>query len=74
MAKFFVEIPIAGSITIEVEAESKDDAKEAAWTRIHENAGEPEDIGEITWEYLNAISTGNVSHAPCNEISAWRAK
>jgi hypothetical protein len=55
---YYVRIPIAGSITIEVESSSEEDAMEAAWTRINENAGDPEDIGDLEWEYLDAICTG----------------
>jgi hypothetical protein len=74
MDKYFVQVPIAGSVTIEVEAASREDAVEAAWARIHENSGDPEDVGEIEWEYLDKVASGNVCHAPCNSISAWRAK
>lgn len=73
MAKtFYVRIPIAGSITIEVKASSEEDAKEAAWTRINENAGEPEDIGDVEWEYFDIICEGNRFHGPCNEIEVSR--
>jgi hypothetical protein len=68
MSTLYVRIPIAGSITIEVEADSEEAAKEAAWERINENSGEPEDIGEVEWGYFDVIVEGNCFHGPCNEI------
>lgn len=70
MKKFIVTIPIAGSFSIEVEAENAKAAEQEAWTKIGEHkAGDVEEIGEVCWEYLRKICTGNVCHAPCHEIS-----
>jgi hypothetical protein len=68
MTTYFVRIPLAGSITIEVDAESEDGAKQAAWSRINEHSGDAEDLGDLEYEYLSKIISGNVCHAPCNEI------
>lgn len=70
MKNFIVTIPIAGSFTIEVSAENAKAAKEAAWSKIGEHSGAAEEIGEVCWEYLTEICTGNVCHAPCHSISA----
>jgi hypothetical protein len=62
--KYIVSIPIAGAIHIAVEANSEREAKEAAWKKVDDGeAGE-----DIEWEFLDAITTGNVCHAPLNEI------
>ena len=68
MSKYVVQIPIAGSISIEVEAADKKAALAAAWDLINTNEGPAEDVGEIEWEYFDVISEGNCCHAPCNEI------
>jgi hypothetical protein len=63
VTKYVVQIPIAGSVTFEVEAEDKDAALAAAWAQINEGAE-----GEVEWEYLDSINKGNVCHAPLNEV------
>ena len=73
MSKYIVSIPIAGAIHVEVEAESQDEAIQEAWDRVNE-ASEPEDVGELEWEYMNHITTGNVCHAPLNDIEANRVR
>lgn len=74
MSKYYVSIPIAGSITIEVEADSAKAAKAVAWEKINENSGDPEDIGDVTWEYMDQIVSGNVCAAPLNEIVVDKAR
>lgn len=66
MKKFFVTMPIVGSITTEVEASDKKQAVEEAWKIYHEQGPE---AGEVEWEVVSRITTGNVLHAPLNEIS-----
>lgn len=68
-----VSIPIAGAIHVEVEAKSQDEAIEAAWAKVDE-APKPDEVGEIEWEYMNHITTGNVCHAPLNSIEANKVK
>lgn len=68
---YTVEIPIVGSMTCEVEAESKDDAIAAAWALFNESGAED---FEVTWEAVDKVTEGNVCHAPCNEIEASRHK
>jgi hypothetical protein len=58
---YTVIIPIAGSISIEVEAEDKAKAIDAAWAKIDEQAS---DAGEVEWEFLTRIAEGNVCYAP----------
>jgi len=67
MARYSVEIPIAGSMTIEVEADSEESAIEAGWARFHE---EGPDAFDVSWEALSHVTNGNVCSAPCNEHSA----
>ena len=71
MRKYYVHIPIVGSITTEVDAESEKDAIEMAWTRYNE-AGS--DGFDVEWEATDKIVTGNVLHAPLNECIAWEKK
>ncbi len=66
MPKYSVEIPIAGSVIIEVEADNPNAAKVAAWEAI-DNGYDIED--SLQWEYHQRLTTGNVLHASCNEIS-----
>jgi hypothetical protein len=61
MKKYTVVIPIAGAISIEVEAEDKTRAINAAWAKIDAEAA---DAGEVEWEFLNRIAEGNVCYAP----------
>lgn len=68
MPKFYVSIPIAGSSTYEVEAENGKAAIKAAWAKVE--AGEE---GDITWEFFDEITSGNVLHAPLNEVEVSRA-
>jgi hypothetical protein len=58
---YTVIIPIAGAISIEVEAESEEAAKDVAWEEINEKGAE---AGELEWEFLTRIVEGNVCHAP----------
>jgi hypothetical protein len=62
---YTVVIPIAGSLSIDVEADSEEEAKEVAWGKYDE-AGE--DAGELEWEAHECIAEGNVCHASTNEI------
>jgi hypothetical protein len=61
MKKYTVVIPIAGSITIEVEAKDSMSAMDAAWVKID---AEGADAGEVTWEFRTRIAEGNVCYAP----------
>jgi nicotinate-nucleotide pyrophosphorylase len=59
MARYLVEIPIAGHITVEVEADSEKDAIAAAW--------ESEDLtldNCENWEALEHFTQGNVCYCP----------
>ena len=61
--KWCVVLPVAGSIEFEVEAETKNDAIEAAMNM-------PPEKGELTWETFHEIVQGNVCHAPVNKAFA----
>lgn len=74
MKRYLVEIPIAGRMAIEVDATSKDAAKEAAWDKINAHEGDPEELGELEWEYLDIIAEGNCCHAPCNEVGVMEVR
>ena len=59
---YYVTIPIAGSVTVLVEAKDEDEAVEKAWDKIGD------DDADVEWEALRKIASGNVLHAPCNSI------
>lgn len=66
-----VSIPLAGAIHIEVEAASAKEAKAAAWDAFNEKS---ESAGELEWELMDHITTGNVCYAPFNDIEASKCK
>jgi len=68
MSKYEVQIPIAGYFEATVEAENEDGAIQAAWDQI-DLADDADILAQITFEYLNQITTGNVLHAQLNEIA-----
>ncbi len=69
MKDFTVEIPIAGSMKIRVQASSKEEAIELAWEKIDEYTPENEDF-EFDWEYFEVIADGNVLGPSCNRVTA----
>lgn len=62
---WIVSIPIAGTCTYTVEADSKEEAIEKAWGM---NA---DDDGEVEWEFYSRLTSGNVLHPWQNEIEAY---
>lgn len=70
MKKYAVEIPIAGSVQVEVKVEddaSADDIFEAACEQYFEDE---KTGGEcITWDFHQAIAEGNVLHTDVYEWS-----
>lgn len=62
--RFMVTCPIAGSVSGEVEADDAESALEALM-EAHYN---DESGVEVEWEWLESIATGNVCHAPCNQV------
>jgi hypothetical protein len=67
MALYEVTIPIAGSITFQIEAESREAAKATAFAtdselRIRSNKG------DLEWEMYEHIASGHVLHAPINNV------
>lgn len=60
---FVVSIPIAGTVSFEVEAEDEETAKAAAWAKIE--GGED---GEVTWEFFETLVDGNCLNVPQNEV------
>jgi hypothetical protein len=61
--KYWVSIPITGSVGFAVEADDKKSAKEAAWKAV--NDGQE---GEVEWEYTEQVCRGNVFSGMQNEI------
>lgn len=57
MNTYIVTIPIAGHISFEVEAETKQQAEEIAKEEDPAN-------GELTWETLDRFNEGNVCYCP----------
>ena len=70
--KYYVEIPIAGSIGAEVEAECKEDAIEKVmemdWNIEFKSESGEVDLNEI--DQYHRIVSGNVCHVPCWEAYA----
>jgi hypothetical protein len=62
LRNYRVSIPIAGSVTVYVEATSEDEATEKAWEKIGD------DDAEVEWEAHEHIATGNALHASMNDI------
>lgn len=71
MSKYIVSIPLVGAIHIEVTAESESDAEDAAWAAYNADG---ESAGEIEWELVDEVTTGNVLHAPLNETEVNKVK
>lgn len=61
MKRYNVSIPIAGTITFNVEAEDEKEAIEKAWD-------EPIDDGELEYELYEHLTEGNVRHFWNNDI------
>lgn len=68
MRTFTVSIPIAGAISIGVEAESEEGAKDAAWEKYN---NEGSDAGDVSWDAFEFITQGNVCHAPTNSVEVY---
>jgi len=62
MKKYYVQIPIAGHLSFEVEAECKEQAIELAF-ELDSSAG------ELSYDELSSFNSGNVCHCP----SPWKA-
>ena len=63
MAKFDVEIPLAGSVDIfYIEAETEEEAIKKAWELL--NTKEVDDVGTISYELMETVQEGNVCSAP----------
>lgn len=73
MKKYVVSVPLAGYVSIEVEAKNAEAAKDAAWDKIHDGAASKPDA-DITWEFFETIAEGNCCSAPLNEISVDEVK
>lgn len=69
--RYIVSIPLVGAMHIEVSARTASEAKEKAW-RAYDDHGP--DAGEVEWELTDHVTTGNVCHAPQNDIEANEAK
>lgn len=66
MNRYIVSIPVTGAVHVEVEANTRGEAKEKAWNKIDEE-GESA-AGDIEWEFHECVTEGNVTHAMLNEI------
>jgi len=63
MTQYWVSYPIAGRVSVSVEADSVNEAIEKGW----DLTDKPE--ADVYWEPLEHIVTGNVFHGDTNEIS-----
>ena len=61
MPTYEVTIPIAGSITFQIEAKSREVAKATAFATDSEQ-------GDLEWEMYEHIASGHVLHAPINNV------
>lgn len=71
MKTWVVEIPTTGSLSIQFElpdGSTKKDAFAAAWEKYGE--GNHEKDFEHSWEAIERVTEGNVTHAMLNEQSA----
>ena len=70
MKQYSVTLPVAGSITVYVEANSEDEAVDLAFEQQDWRVvtGEGTEAGE-EWEAMRRIGSGNVCYAPCREYS-----
>jgi hypothetical protein len=59
---YAVTFPIAGTVTVQVEAQNEDEAIEKGWEKIGD------DDADVTWEAHTQIVTGNVFHGTSNNI------
>ena len=58
MKLWYVTIPIAGHVFVEVEAATKEEAREKAFM------SDIAVVGDVTWDLLTSFGTGNVCHCP----------
>lgn len=67
---WIVGLPIVGEITMELElpaGATKEEALEAGWNKYGETSNPGEDDSfDVAWETVEAVTTGNVCHAPLN--------
>jgi hypothetical protein len=61
MTKYIITIPIAGYVTMSVEAENEEDAIDEAFQEAS-----LDDIDE--WDVYSQIVEGNILHAPQNSV------
>lgn len=63
MSTYFVTYPIAGQVTVRVEADSEHAAIEAGWDEVSEPSA------ELEWEAMEQIVQGNIFCGSTNSIS-----
>ena len=68
MPKYLVTIPICGSVTVEVEAENEEEAKELALESEQVN-----DFDRIEYDVVEHIVEGNFFFGSCNSIDIQEA-
>ena len=64
MPRFEVLVPIVGSAYAEVEAETEGEALEAFYSQWDED----ENLVDVSWEFVDQVTRGNVCYAPLNEV------
>lgn len=70
MAKYRVFVPIAGQLVVMVDAESNVEAIEKFWDMYH--AGDLQVNEGLDWDPYSRLTSGNVLHAPLNEVEAMK--
>lgn len=64
MTEYLVTLPIAGSITVAIEANSKEEALK----KVQQQSFSQKEAFEFQWDVFEHICEGNVCHAPLNNI------
>lgn len=73
MPSYWVEVPFAGKLSFEIEADDEEAAIEAAMNIpvTSDFQGTKENpLADYEWETLESIVSGNVCYAPLREASA----
>ena len=61
---YTVQIPIVGTMTASIAADSESAAIAAAWALYNESGP---DVFDVEWEAIPKVTEGNVCNAPLNE-------
>lgn len=75
MKSYLITMPFAGSVTMSVDADNEEHAKGIFYDRMGDfNMIDWKGLHKIDaeideWDFYQKITSGNVLHVPCNEMS-----